>query len=415
MKQPGFRFYLRPSRKAPAALLMAAFLSLSGCLMGGGSDQPNKVPEWSGTVRGLDGQEMSGARVSLYKGTYHPGYDATIAPSQAVAIADAGTDAKGAFSLAKPGVGDYFLQGLSADSAAIAVSGPLDTFYLHRTLLPDVKLAEAASLEGSITSSSPVLSLHLAGTHFLAIPDSTGHFAFGPLPAGEFWLIARLGGNAADAGERFAAVRTVGLSAGTALSMPGLRAEKDLLLLFDFESGDGFSNLRGLTYPYAQPAGSRVGAWKPLPQATDTVGAYRGRSYHVLLKQGQTYGFALGNGYYNLSKLTAFTFQARGKGHMDVTFHTGLISPPDPSLHTSVTLDSVWRKVSILPADIIVAAGSTSEQKGYTWDKAKDQVAKITFVAKEANVELWLDDVAIEGMDFRDLGPALPAGLDAFP
>jgi hypothetical protein len=401
---------LFPVMGKPAAALAAALI-LGGCIMGGGSDQPNKSGNMLGKVRGGDGQSEAMARVSLYRGTYLPGYDAAIAPSKAELVADSASNGKGQFGFADPGAGSYFLEAISRDSGAIAVSNAVEHTG-HEQILPDLKLTDAAALEGTMASASPILSLHLAGTHFQAPVDSSGRFRFGPLPYGDYWLIARLGGSG---GETFEPVRAIHLDAGAPLSLPGLRVEKNRIPLFDFESTEGYSALRGLTYPFAQAAGSPVGAWKPLPLATDTAGAYRGKSYHALLNVGEEIGFAIGNGYYDLGKMTSFSFHAKGKGRIEVLFYSSLISPVDVSLRATIALDTAWTKIDILPESIISPPGSISEQKGYTWAKAKNKASKITFQPKDSTAEIWLDDLSLEGMDFRDLGPAFPAGPDAFP
>lgn len=382
--------------------------------MGGGSDWPNKSAAIKGRVRGGDGegdgQTVSQARVFLWRGTYHPGYEVPIAPSGAEQVGAVVSDAKGRFDFPGREAGDYFLEAFSKDSSKVAVSDTVE-YTGEKPAIPDLALGEAASVSGVVASSSPILSLHLAGTHFKAAADSQGAFRFQALPGGRYWLIARLGGTG---GEKYEPVRTLDLEAGSTVELPGLRVQKDSVPLFDFESADGFSALRGLTYPY-QPPDNRTGAWKAQPFSSVTAdGAYRGKSCHAQMKSGEFVGFALGDGYYDLSKMTALSFQVKGKGRVEILFFSSLVSNPDMTLRASLTLDSAWTHVDIRPQDIVAPPGTPSD-KGYNWDLAKGKVGNIIFRAKDADAEIWLDDISFRGMDFRDLGTSFPAGNDTYP
>lgn len=402
------RYRLEISRLVLAA---SACLTLA-CVMGGGSDQPNKISAVRGNLQGGESQSVAGARVTLWKGGYLPGHDAAIAPSGARAVDTSAADTAGAFHLLAREEGEYFVEARSKDSLAIAVTASFRVDP-EKAVTRDLRLSDAALLSGSLTSASTVLSVHLAGTHFETIVDDTGAYRFGPLPPGDYWLIARLSGSA---GEGYFPVKAVSLQAGKLLDLPRLRVEEDRIALFDFESGDNFSGLRGLTYPYDQPAGSKVGAWKLQPFAAITdSGAYRGKSAHASMKGGEFLGFAMGEGYHDLTAMDAFSFQAKGRGRVVVIFHSNLVVEPDISLRATITLDTAWKWYDIRPADIIAPPGSSSEQKGYTFGKARNKIAKITFEAEDPDAEIFLDDLAFEGMNFRDLGPSSPAGSDTFP
>ncbi|GEM_PF-4077823 len=392
-------------------LLVVLSLQISSCLMGGGSDQPNRVePRISGRIIGGDDIPLSAARVRIYSGSYHSGFDIGVEPSDATLDTEAITDSKGDFRL-RASLGRHFLEAASSDSAWIGVKDSLPVGG-ENAPLGSLRLSEGASLTGIIASKVPVAAMILAGTHFKAIPDSLHHFRFPLLPPGQFRLVALLG--SAVSGQRISA-GTVTLESGQALQLDTIAVEPGLISMFDFDGADPFSGLRGLTYPYDQPADSRVGAWSPLPLTLDTAGAYRKKSLHTTLAKGASMGFAMGNGYYDLSKLSALSFRAKGTGKIQIRFHCQLIDPPNSSLRMNFTLTPDWSEIRATPANIKVPVGSNSDSLGYTWEKAKSAIAKITFFAPDSTVEVWMDEVRLEGLDYKDLGTALPAGADAFP
>lgn len=389
--------------------LLAVFLS--ACVMGGGSDQPNRMSETvSGTVIGRDGIPQAAARVRLYSGDYRTGMDIGILPSAATLDTEVVTDNRGKYALARFS-GRRFLEARSSDSALIAIRPDpiLDTAI---PVLADIPLAEAASLHGIVVSSARVVALHLAGTHFRCVPDSAGRFGFPILPPGAFRLVAKMG---PEHDGQSVSVTGVDLEPGQRRNLDSVFADPDRIPLFDFDSPDPVSALKGLSFAYPRTDSSRVGAWAPRPLKVESTGAYRKRSLHVILKSGSLTGFALGEGYYDLGKMQAFAFRAKGAGKLEVQFHSEMVVNKDPTLRADLTLGSEWREYRITPADIYVPDAPAAAGKGYSWEAAKSAIAKITFLASGGDVDLWLDEVRLEGMAYPDLGPARPAGSDAYP
>lgn len=393
-----------------ASYLICASL-LAGCLMGGGSDQPNRLDEQLlGRATWRDGQPAVEARVRLFQGNYKSGFDTLLAQSSAILDSEATSDTSGKFAFL-PFTGPHFLEIISQDSSQIGIIPSLSLIDSKSTA--QISLADAASLQGLLVSKSLPKSLHLAGTHFQTVPDNSGHFRFSSLPPGDYRLVANFGGSAASSQ---VSIKTLTLEAGQVMDLDTVRAESGQISLFDFDSATQFNGLRGLTYPFTQPQTSRVGKWGPSPFTLAANGALHGRSFYTAFKKkNQATGFALGNGYYNLSKMTAFVFFAKGKGEVDLHFHSQPIPTPGEGFRKTIILDSIWTEYRVLPKDIIVPKGSIADLAGINWESGKTGVSKITFSANDIGVDLYLDDIRIEGMDYTDFGPSRPAGTDTYP
>jgi hypothetical protein len=397
--------------------LCAAILSviLTSCLtgggdetanQGGGSDQPNRI---SGVISGRDGIPTASARVRLYSGDYSSGYDIGLSASASQLDTQAFTDSHGKYTLFSR-KGKHFLEATSVDSALISIR-TVPAPESGTGTLADIPLSEGASLQGILVSTAKVAGLHLAGTHFHSIPDSAGHFRFGLLPPGAYRVVAQMG---PDHLGQLVSVETVNLEAGEKRNLDSVFAEPDVVPLFDFDTESPTSKLSGLSFP-TPPVGSRIGAWAPRPLNIESTGTYRKRSLHTTVTTAVQTGFALGNGYYDLSKMSAFVFWAKGNGKLMVMFHSEIVAFADPTLRAPITLSNVWQQFRITPADIAVPDNAQTAGKGYTWEAGKSSVSKISFYPANGDVDFWIDDVRIEGLTYPELGSARDAGPDAFP
>jgi hypothetical protein len=402
---------MKSSTRLPLFLLTP--FALVACLLGGGSDQPNRIidPESNtitGKVIGGDGIAMVGARIRLYSGSYRTGPDIGLEPSISILDTEVYSDAMGTYVFRQFAY-QHFMEIRSVDSTKIGIADsiPTDT---NIKMFENINLSEGASIQGTLLSSSKTATLFLAGTHFRAFPDDGGRFKFPLIPPGTFRLVARMGSEFAY---QFVPLQVLQLESGQALDLDTIAAEANQILLFNFDSEDRYNLLRGLSFPFYQISSSSLGSWGPLPMGFDTTTAYLNHSLHAKLVAKEQIGFGLGQGYYDLSKMTSLSFWAKGKGDIQVHFHSKLVITGMASFRATFTLTDTWTRYTLLAKDILVPLGSDSDKKGFTWDAAKAAVAKVTFETSNAQAELWIDEIKLEGMVHSDLGPFQPAGSDA--
>jgi hypothetical protein len=106
--------------------------------------------------------------------------------------------------------------------------------------------------------------------------------------------------------------------------------------------------------------------------------------------------------WFDLSKMTAFTFMAKGSGTILLQFTCKPVgtSSTFTIYEIPVVVASQWQQYSIKPSDIPVAITSTNEQK-VQWSDGNTAVSNINFLASK-NTDLWLDNIMFEGMSTGD-------------
>jgi hypothetical protein len=102
--------------------------------------------------------------------------------------------------------------------------------------------------------------------------------------------------------------------------------------------------------------------------------------------------------WFDLSKMTAFTFMAKGSGNIRIQFTCKQVgnSSSFTIYEIPFELTSQWKKYSILPSDIPAAITSTSDQT-VQWRDGNMAVSNINFLASRYT-DLWLDNIMFEGM-----------------
>jgi hypothetical protein len=105
---------------------------------------------------------------------------------------------------------------------------------------------------------------------------------------------------------------------------------------------------------------------------------------------------------FDLSKMTEFSFMAKGSGIIHVQFTCRPVG--NSSVFTiyeiPIELSSQWKKHSIKASDIPAAITSTSEQI-VQWSDGNVAVSNINFLANRYT-DLWLDNIMFEGMSTGD-------------
>jgi hypothetical protein len=199
-------------------------------------------------------------------------------------------------------------------------------------------------------------------------------------------------------------------------------------VLEDFENSDGLNALTTLLGGgswWAFTDSVNGGKSRILPTAEpglveaidSTSNAYRGGSLHCQFQIDQSFNasFALigvdfsnskdsnsSKSWFDLSKMTAFTFMAKGSGTVYVQFTCRPFgSSTDYTVYEiPVNLSSGWNKCIIRSSDIPNALLNSSAQI-VSWQSGNSAVSNINFLAK-GTTDLWLDDLIIEGVSASD-------------
>ena len=109
-----------------------------------------------------------------------------------------------------------------------------------------------------------------------------------------------------------------------------------------------------------------------------------------------------GKSSFDMSKMTALTFMAKGSGTIYLQFTS--INPVNPGdfflFELPINLTSSWQKYSIGP-ELIPNAKSIVTSTERTWIIGSSAVNNINFLAKKS-AEFWVDDIIVEGMNPTD-------------
>jgi len=118
--------------------------------------------------------------------------------------------------------------------------------------------------------------------------------------------------------------------------------------------------------------------------------------------------------YFDMSKMTALSFYAKGSGSMNAKFLTKVTSSYAwGDMVSQFDLSSDWTKVTVSPADIVPEPWSPAADDNITWDDVKDAVTKIHFQTNGDDeksgdkVDFYIDDIVIEGMTYDDFGSSV--------
>lgn len=197
----------------------------------------------------------------------------------------------------------------------------------------------------------------------------------------------------------------------------------------DFNQKDSCNNLNKLLgggWWFAYTDSSAGGKSLVLPTselgliaAIDTSkDAYYGGSLHVIFQidstfsspyaligsdiSGSKYSPSSGKSSFDMHKMTALTFMAKGSG--TVYLQLTSLNPVNPGdffiFELPINLTSSWQRYSITP-ELIPNAKSMITSTERTWIAGSSTVNNITFLAKKS-AEFWVDDIIIEGMNPTD-------------
>lgn len=288
--------------------------------------------------------------------------------------------------------------------------------------VPDSTVKPTASVSGVVSARDGLYPVNIAvmGTGISTATDLAGRYRFENLPQAD--LLFRF--------SRHNSLPPVVIPAATVTASDTFPLDTTIRTLVEnFDKGAQTN----LLYPFLG-----VGKWyvitedsvvvTPASAATDVsaaispVNTWEGQSLSlqatpiISVKRSIiiTLGLEIGKGlgwkddsqrWFDLSKLTALTFMARGAGTVHVTFLTELIFKKyggASHFEKIITLSPEWREYRITTDDIAPPEGSVAQSDGITWADARTRVAEITFFTSDT-LSLSLDEIAIEGVSLLDL------------
>ena len=367
--------------------------------------------ETGNTIQGValydDGSPAQHAFVKILPVTFYSGsdtipkYDSTV------------TDQNGFFKLKAQEPVDQRLEIRDSQDFAVSSVVPFDSVNdpdsLQSQLVPAINLSTQINKADSNFYNSRV---YLYGTHYTTNVDAEGNFVFESLPQGNYEL--RFVSN--DSVINVANLPVLSDQDSTEIHL-GLNKK---LLVENFEDGDNQTLVGrdwggGWWFSYGDNLDG--GASQILPSsfpesvfsALETEGSYQGNSLKLNFEMDAehlgayyTAGFQMGTSdkSYDLSKLDSIHLWMKGQGSIRLQFENKVLS--DSLLEwrhygKTITLEKNWNLFSIASKDLDVPTGSKFENE--TWETVAQAIISITFKAEE-DVELWLDDVTIYGLDY---------------
>lgn len=399
-----------------AALLMGCFGS--GDLAGGTSETTNG--DYIASVTRAGGGAAARVKALLIDDEDWAG---RVAEGRTVILDSAAADGKGAFRLALGACRRCNVQ-IDADGEGLFV----------RDVKPNGAAAEAgalslqagASLSGTvIADSGAVRALRLAGTDYAAVPDARGTFAFPSVAPGSYavYVVLELEGAVSAA-----PIASVDLAPGQAVTGLALNVASERILVNDFER----------EFWSQTPIGKAVGGgWTAtssgsavVESAPDSGGgqAYAGNSLLTRIDFGSgeqgtqaRVGFTV-DASVNLSRMKAFSFEAKGEGRIHVRFHSRSLnqaSGDSVSFQYPVDLRPDWTHV-VVPADsLALTENAPASLAAFAWAQAAKDILAVDFVslppdsgASGPGKQTYaLDELYLEGMSL----PALTVPDTATP
>ena len=431
---------------------MTAMLALSqGCgsspVAAGSSGTGNAL--CAGVVYDIAGNRVSGATVNLRSVRITAGGDSIIKNRTAQSASD------GSYGFDSLTAGKYALFCGDSANRRSALLQKLTLASDSASLTTDLVLTDVAVVRGRIVSPAPsdLQNMRIAvpglGKSFFA--DSKGNYTI-PFAPRSVYDIAFISGSCVDflsvnisAGMRdtmyindvlFA--KTVSEAQGaeiyyssslnSSFTVVPVEAQAQALLFDDFESQLSSGIARNAIYDkLPQPGGAGSGQWVVRPNADGhsvtpavfpsgfdscmiTDGAFHGKSMRIFIyfNQGQPPTGGIGVDicipriYYDLSKMTEFSFYAKGSGRHRVVFHTDTVEYGEGEFIYEFAIPTDWQRISIKNTDLVPKPGSQTETRGVTWQSASRGVTSISFFALTSDT-LYMDDVYMFGITTADM------------
>ncbi len=157
-----------------------------------------------------------------------------------------------------------------------------------------------------------------------------------------------------------------------------------------------------------------VGEWGASGKGIHLTGHLYGKGYPYL---GIGVAFtSWETGWYNMEKLTALQFKAKGTGELWVQLISDTISNgyhPDSSwghFGTYIDLSDQWQDYIIPIENLIPKPYSPQQYDKLTWEDINEKISSIEFqngkygARSDDTLDIWLDDIRLIGLEESDLG-----------
>jgi hypothetical protein len=408
----------------------------------------------AGVVYDDAGNRASGKMVNLRSITITPEGDSIIEDGTALSASD------GSYRFDSLSAGNYALFCGDSANRRSALMQKLILASDSASLTTDLVLTDEAVVRGRIVSPTPsdLKNMKIAvpglGKSFFA--DSQGNYTI-PFAPRSAYDIAFISGSFADflhvdisADLRDTVfvndvlfAKTVSESQGVENYYPSslnssftvvpVEAQAQALLFDDFESPLVGGVARNAIYSkLPSPGGTGSGRWVVRPNADGHVvspavfpanfdscivtdGSFHGKSLRIFINfntggpptGGIGVDICTPRVYYDLSKMTEFSFYAKGSGRHRVVFHADTVETGDGEFIYEFTIPPNWQRISIKPADLVPVPGSQTEARGVTWQRASRGVTSISFFALTSDT-LYMDDVYMFGIAASDITVTSP-------
>jgi len=415
-------FSSRPSTILVIAILLATTLfrcSQNTIASTGGTDYPNtKTVE--GIVTNSSGEPIAGAAIHL---VYNSAWVAKTLQNQAVVIDSAKSDSNGNFFFKCPSETSWNIQidskteGLLTRNCDHMIDSLKDTVY-------SFSCKPYASVSGAIQCDSGSPQQLLLSGSLYHVPVSEGnYFSSKTIAEGNYSVFtdANVNGNA-----RTTFTSSMSLQAGSTLTNNSLSTSGNQIHIDDFSVGlmqTDLGRLIGGSNWYTVNDNNDGGYSSITMNVINGAGSFSGASLCVTSVLGADFiwnaytiaGFTLGkntrSNSIDLSKLSSLSFMAKGQGKTEVRFYSRLLDSisgtSDNQFSYIMSIPPTWSKTNIFTDSLLVPAPAS--KNGIPWTRAAKSIYSIAFIAKppENNlgdtVVLWLDNVALEGMDLYDV------------
>jgi hypothetical protein len=369
----------------------------------------------SGMVAAPDGTPLSGVNVDLRS------MESCSACSTSAGRSTM-TDANGCYAFDSIDPGTYVVFSVPTRNQALAKTVVVSSD-VHTLAVPDSRVKPTTLVSGVVSAidNDYPITIAVLGTAIKTATDLFGRYAFESMPQAE--LIYRFSRNNQRIpplfvpGAMVASSDTFTLDTAVRTLVENFDKGVETNLLYPFlDAGswymiaeDSVTVTPASAVADVSAAISPVNAWKGQSLSL-SVASTSSRERAILIVLGLNIGKGLGwakdsQRWFDLSKLTALTFMARGAGTVRVNFLTELIFKQYTGAShfaKTITLSSEWKEYRILASDIAPPEGSVAESDGVTWAQANTRVAEITFFTGDS-LSLGLDDIALEGVSLLDL------------
>jgi hypothetical protein len=281
---------------------------------------------------------------------------------------------------------------------------------------------------GGITGTVQALAgtpteLYLAGSTYRSQVDSNGSFIFGQVAAGSFALIACVNDNGLI---KQVLTQSLDVVPDSVITLPNVQPSLERVLVDDFTLGFGQTDLgRALGDGLWYTANDKVdkGNSTITAAAVSDSQAYSGSSLRVEYVLGNkatdpwtVAGFDIGTSLqgavYDFSSVKEISFWAKGKGSVNVTLLSKTIRTlyaDSAQFYYPLQLPSTWTHITIPVDSLRLPDNAPPALATYTWQQVAGEMQTIDFTVESPysqagdTVELWLDDIYLEGITLDSL------------